>query len=145
MISNNWVGWLVGGRWRVVGGWWWVVDVGCWIVICGWWGVGVVVSGWERHTNFCGNFFLMKKKKIMSKVFWLEQLDTLTMDELYFGQPFAILQCFQRELWISMAWTVLGEFCSKSDILEILKLRMMMIPRSEILGWLPLHCLLALG
>ena len=45
MISNNWVGWLVGGRWRVMGGWWLVVDVGCWMVICGWWGVGVVVSG----------------------------------------------------------------------------------------------------
>ena len=28
------------------------------------------------------------------KVFWLEQLDTSTTDEMYSGQRFAILQCF---------------------------------------------------
>ena len=35
-----------------------------------------------------------KKKLLKKKSLLLEQLDTLTMGEMFLGQPFAILQCF---------------------------------------------------
>ena len=37
------------------------------------------------------------QKLLRKKVFWKEQLDTLTTDDMYLRQPFAILQCFTLE------------------------------------------------
>ena len=37
---------------------------------------------------------VLKKINFWQKVFWLEQLDTLTLDGIYLGQPFAISQFF---------------------------------------------------
>ena len=49
--------------------------------------------------NILGHFF--------RNVFWLESIESLTMDEVYFRKPFAICRCFF--IWIGLALKILYE------------------------------------
>ena len=50
------------------------------------------------------NFFTKKLNAFFFNVFCLESIETLTMDEVYFMQPFAICKCF---FWNGLALKIL--------------------------------------
>ena len=69
-------------------------------------------------TKLKKNLIMKKKKKFWQKVFWLEHLDTSTMDEIYSGKPFAILRCFSK-IYTYIACITFDKKCIGFDKLQV--------------------------